>query len=357
MKNDLNKRYDNIDLLKVIAILMVVPLHTGLFVTNFIKANSVGTYVQYAIRLICEGVPLFILINGFLLINKQFDLKKHMRKILKIFLLIAIWSTIFICLKDLIEGKAFSIKSFITNFLNTNISSKKTGELWFLQNLIMLYILFPIIKVLHDSNKRVYNYFTVILFLFTFGTNLLNLIIEPLSYITKCNEIKLITTYISKYNPFSNSIFLSYFILGGILHEKECNESQKMKIYILAIISYIGVILYGYGMSFLYNKTYSSNYNYSQIFLLIIYVAIFYLSNNYRNKGNIFNKIIMSISKNTMGIYFIHWIITFFENQYLNVIDYPLVYRLIITFLIFLLSYIISILISKIPKLNSIIKL
>lgn len=85
MNNEITKRYDNIDLLKVIAILMVLPLHTGLFVTDFIKMSSIGTYIQYAIRLVCEGVPLFILVNGFLLINKNFDLKKHVRKILKIF--------------------------------------------------------------------------------------------------------------------------------------------------------------------------------------------------------------------------------------------------------------------------------
>ena len=79
------KRYANIDLLKTIAIIMVIALHSQLFITDFIKDNKISTYIQYFIRILCEGVAIFILVNGFLLINKkQFDFKKHLLKTLKI---------------------------------------------------------------------------------------------------------------------------------------------------------------------------------------------------------------------------------------------------------------------------------
>lgn len=75
------KRYANIDLLKTIAIIMVIALHSQLFITDFIKDNKISTYIQYFIRILCEGVAIFILVNGFLLINKkQFDFKKHLLK-------------------------------------------------------------------------------------------------------------------------------------------------------------------------------------------------------------------------------------------------------------------------------------
>ena len=63
------KRYANIDLLKTIAIIMVIALHSQLFITDFIKDNKISTYIQYFIRILCEGVAIFILVNGFLLIK------------------------------------------------------------------------------------------------------------------------------------------------------------------------------------------------------------------------------------------------------------------------------------------------
>ena len=44
------KRYANIDLLKTIAIIMVIALHSQLFITDFIKDNKISTYIQYFIR-------------------------------------------------------------------------------------------------------------------------------------------------------------------------------------------------------------------------------------------------------------------------------------------------------------------
>lgn len=37
------------------------------------------------------------------------------------------------------------------------------GHLWFLQELIKLYLIFPIIKVVKDKNDAVYNYFVKLL--------------------------------------------------------------------------------------------------------------------------------------------------------------------------------------------------
>ena len=47
------KRYANIDLLKAIAIVMVISLHSKLFNTDFISSGKISIYIQYSIRLIC----------------------------------------------------------------------------------------------------------------------------------------------------------------------------------------------------------------------------------------------------------------------------------------------------------------
>ena len=73
-----------LDALKALAICMVVPLHTGLFNIDIIDNPSVQTYLQFAIRIACEGVPIFFFVNGFLLLSdKPFDERKHCRRLKK----------------------------------------------------------------------------------------------------------------------------------------------------------------------------------------------------------------------------------------------------------------------------------
>lgn len=149
------KRYANIDLLKTIAIIMVIALHSQLFITDFIKDNKISTYIQYFIRILCEGVAIFILVNGFLLINKkQFDFKKHLLKTLKIFAILVIWSIILTISIQLIYKEPLKIIGIIKNIFITDINNKYTGVLWFLQNLIALYLIYPVLKIVHDNDKK-----------------------------------------------------------------------------------------------------------------------------------------------------------------------------------------------------------
>ena len=110
------KRYANIDLLKTVAILMVIALHSQLFKLDFIQYNNISSYIQYFLWIICEGVAIFILVNGFLIINKkEFDLKRHLLKILKIFILLILWSIILTTVIKLIYQEPLKISEIIKN--------------------------------------------------------------------------------------------------------------------------------------------------------------------------------------------------------------------------------------------------
>ena len=62
------KRMDNLDLMKTLGILMVLSLHVPLWDVDFIATPTVSRAVQYALRLVSEGVPVFVAVNGFLLL-------------------------------------------------------------------------------------------------------------------------------------------------------------------------------------------------------------------------------------------------------------------------------------------------
>ena len=268
------KRYANIDLLKTIAIIMVIALHSQLFITDFIKDNKISTYIQYFIRILCEGVAIFILVNGFLLINKkQFDFKKHLLKTLKIFAILVIWSIILTISIQLIYKEPLKIIGIIKNIFITDINNKYTGVLWFLQNLIALYLIYPVLKIVHDNDKKVYNYFFIILLIFTMFTNLLSLISNLINTEIKFEGIKIIITYISKFQILYNRNFLIFFMLGGYLFEnKEKFETKKVRIkwIIIGLAAWIMSYIFAIIISKLQNKTYIGSFNYESIFMPFI---------------------------------------------------------------------------------------
>lgn len=232
------KRYDSLDLLKMIAIIMVIILHCIHFEMNFIQENSFKSYINFFIRILCEGVPIFIVVNGFLIINKEFELKKHLKKLLNIFLIMSVWAFIDVILINYLNDSNLTLKEVIKNSVMIDISNKYNGPLWFLQNLIMLYLIFPILKVVHDNDKKIYNYFFIIIAIFTVGVKFLNNLLPCVDNIFKLNITKYFNVMLKHYNIINNGTFIFYFMLGGYIFEyKDTIEKYKRKFILLGILS------------------------------------------------------------------------------------------------------------------------
>ena len=364
IRNEMNnkKRYDNIDLLKFIAIFMVITLHVPLYFTDFIKTQNIENFIQFSFRLISEGVLIFIFVNGFLIINKPFDLKKHIKKVIKVFFIMIFWGIINVIVFSLIRNETLSINKIIKETLNLKFTHLYSGHLWFLQNLISLYIFFPIIKIVHDSNKKVYNYLAITMIFFSVGINFLNSICQLICKLSNIENLSaMILNNFNKINPYINNMFLCYFIIGGIVFEKKNLFENKKNVFyavMLGLISWIIAITFGYTMSKLNNKTYTENFNYNQIYLIITIIGLYALSTLYINKNNnLLNRFITSVGKNTMGIYLIHCIILEILKKYINIWNASFFQRLVISFDVLIISWLISIMIMKIPKINKILKI
>ena len=364
IRNEMNnkKRYDNIDLLKFIAIFMVITLHVPLYFTDFIKTQNIENFIQFSFRLISEGVLIFIFVNGFLIINKPFDLKKHIKKVIKVFFIMIFWGIINVIVFSLIRNETLSINKIIKETLNLKFTHLYSGHLWFLQNLISLYIFFPIIKIVHDSNKKVYNYLAITMIFFSVGINFLNSICQLICKLSNIENLSaMILNNFNKINPYINNMFLCYFIIGGIVFEKKNLFENKKNVFyavMLGLISWIIAIAFGYTMSKLNNKTYTENFNYNQIYLIITIIGLYALSTLYINKNNnLLNRFITSVGKNTMGIYLIHCIILEILKKYINIWNASFFQRLVISFDVLIISWLISIMIMKIPKVNKILKI
>ena len=133
------KRYDGIDLLKLISILMVVALHVPLL--HFYLDGTEGSIfrrTQYIMRIVMQPVPYFVAINGFLMLKKKkFDLDAHIRKTGNMILLFFIWASILVVSARLIAGEGLTLKQFLVYVFETGDGTGNyAGVLWFMIGLI-----------------------------------------------------------------------------------------------------------------------------------------------------------------------------------------------------------------------------
>lgn len=293
---------------------------------------------------------------GFLLINKKnFEFKEHLKKTLKIFKLLIFWSLILTIVIKLIQNQKISIIDIIKNIFTTDIYNEYTGILWFLQNLIALYLIYPMIKITHDSNKKVYNYICIVLLINTVLVNFLSLISNLIQTQVSFKYINIVIDYISKFQILTNRNFLIFFMLGGYLYEnKDKFEDRKFRIKCIAmgVISWIVSFGYAFLMSKLQKKTYVDSFNYNSVFILLIVIGLFALTYRYKDENRWDNVLIKYISKNSLGIYLLHIIIIRIINRF-YIGEMTILFRLGKVLIVLFASLGLTLIIKKIPKVRN----
>ena len=352
------ERYLYIDILKCIAIFFVVALHTGLWNINFISGNEVSTtkLIQYSIRVIYECVPIFMFINGFLIIRKHINLSSSLKKTLKILIIFLIWGIVLTVLIKTSNHEKIDLREIVQIVLKTKCGSNYTGVLWFLQKLILIYLFFPVIKVLYDKDYKIYKYLLIILSISTFGFEILRLILD-FNFFHSKETLNIILSFLDQfYVKITDNIYLIYFMLGGYVYKNQ-DEFKNNKYIIFGIISASIIPIYGIVRSLIDSNVYASNYNYGMVTLAITVIGLYSLTNKINIKNNILSRFISSVGKNTMGIYLIH---IFFINaigKFINVGDLNFIFRFLIVILIIIVSWLVTIIIKKIPKVSYIVKI
>ena len=243
---------------------------------------------------------------------------------------------------------------FIDSILKVDINSYYGGPLWFLQNLIMLYLIYPLLKLAYDS--KYYNYILIIVLLFTFTSPAISTINNLFNFSFLTN----ISIFIKNINPIANGVFLSYFLIGGFLYknkEKLFTNKKRILFIVLGIISWIVSIIYTYYVFKYKNISYSPNYIYGRITLVLIIIGLFSLFYIEKNSSNWFDKTIQLISKDTFGIFFIHWSLTKILSYYHLIPNTTFAYRLLYTLTVFVISLMLTEIIKRIPKVKNIVSL
>lgn len=292
------KRYYWLDILKIIACFCVLVNHIGLF--GLTKAHySFSEVLFYCIQFaLCKiGVPLFIMVSGYLYLTSEksnnFTYKTILKRIFRIIVPL-ILMTLLLTVKE--NGiKDFNILLFIKNFIN----KPYVVAYWYLYMLIGLYIITPFIKKMIDKFKSIDYIIFLIMFL---------ILPAAISFITKFFNIGISSYFTQAFFP----IIIAYYISGVYIAKLE--KSNK-KLILSIIIFIISTILFFLTLYLPYLKTNAISYlfdGYKSIFCVFQSLSIFYIIYHlFENKkfGKRLSTIISETSKVTFGIYLTHFTI------------------------------------------------
>jgi len=101
-----------------------------------------------------NGVPLFFLISGYLLLSKQEDLGTFIRKrAVKIIIPFLVWSIVYDVFYAHSFGEAFTLDAILKLFIRI-LRGPRAAGLWFFYSLIGLYFFTPILRVFLAKAKN-----------------------------------------------------------------------------------------------------------------------------------------------------------------------------------------------------------
>lgn len=316
------KNFDFIDLLKSIAIYFVLIYHFNNMNIDFINQVNSSVYFNYFISSIFSTcVPIFFFVNGALLLNKSdLNIKSHLHKIFKIAILIIIWGAITLTSLAILRNEKLSAFEIIKG--TYLLRQGWNNHLWFLQALIVIYILFPLFFSLFNNNKKHFDFILISVLILTFGNTAIGNFATILSFMTgKFTSSNLNANYFSGFNPFGGiyGYSIGYFLIGGVILKKTDIYNTK-RVRLIALISLIisMCLLCAYGViaSKRQNQIWDIVWSgYDTLFTAFNVIALFVLTLNYKHKSFL-GLIIKKIAENSLGIYFLHVITGNFLKPY-----------------------------------------
>ena len=325
----------NLDLLKVLACVGVVLLHTTMGGFKDTGSWNLLTYLYY---LGTYSIPLFFMVNGYLLLGKR-EITSHyiLQKVKWVLITVSSWNIIVWLFK-----RDFTVNP-IKKIVGSLIQKGYFFQFWFFGALILIYLCLPILSKFLNSKRR-YLYILALLIVIGFIVELANIFFQrPLQ------------THVMQ--TFRLWTWFFYYILGGYIAQFNVDNLKYRFKNWMKIVSMLLVLISPIILFFLAKNTYHNlfaEYFYDILFVKFTSLGIFLmvLTLSLNENGS---KWIVSLSNQTMGVFVIHtYVMKIWEK--LIAFSFTGAY---LWFAIFTLSisFIVIGILMRIPYLNRIVKL
>lgn len=293
LKNNMNIFW--IHSLRATAMIMVIILHAAapiLYRLNKVPLTEWVTGNVYD-SLMRACVPIFFMISGFLLLSRDEPISDFLKKrASKIMIPLAFWSIFYLLWKIYFEGFKVSLTSGLLNAIFT----PTYFHLWFVYSIAGLYLAIPIIRKFTTSATNSQLFYFIAIWFFTCSL---------LPIIEKNLHIK------SKYDLFMFGGYLGYMILGQLLGRLQYRNIHAIAASFLILLCW-GITTTGTHYLSLSKGAFSDNYyGYFAPAVTLAAAAQFILFKHVFSKfefseHSIPNRVIVSLSTLSFGIYLIH---------------------------------------------------
>jgi surface polysaccharide O-acyltransferase-like enzyme len=311
-----------VDLIRTIAILMVILVHASFFpykipgeITPTVIANWFTADVFGAIGYL--GVPLFVMLSGALLLNPAkadepmgVFFKKRFNRI---GLPLVFWTVVYFIWSFNVWGKPVTLLN-----IGLGLISGSYPILWFLYLLVGLYLITPILRTLvkHIDRKK----FKLLLAIWFVGTTL----------------VPLVHTFTNfNYNPvmFVITDWVGFFLLGIYLTETKIHSTIA---YIGLIFGLLVAIVGDWFLTASMGEQFTGYFHGYLSFNMIIASAALFLiliripHSRIASGNSTINRVIQWIEHNTLPIYLVHVIVL--ESLQLGLLgfSFPYTYNLLV---------------------------
>ena len=338
------KRVIFIDYIRALAILMVIMCHVidvnCLFWLGYQEMSGARQIIIYTLLIFGRcGVPLFLMITGYLLLDRDYSHGKwksfYLHKWLHLFLLTEIWFAIYEAFAVCVQGKPFVWKDFILRLLF--IEEPVLSHAWYLPMILKLYLLIPLIAQIVKNCKTYRTKRWIIVCLMD-----INLLLQ-VGY-----RIYPILTEIA-----SLFLYISYMIVGVYVRQCARKPKKRISIYSGLLIS-IGLLGNEIFLRIQYMHRQPVYLWYDNIFVIVMAIGIFVIISDLDIHRN--NRIIVSLSRDSFGIYLIHNMIALSMMHLIQGWKIGLYGKMFITYMfVWGVSWVIERGIEKIPYLGSVL--
>ncbi len=354
------KRILWLDYARAFAIVTVLIAHSveyayALNVKDTLKLGTVSFVIKLAAVVVGRlGVPIFLMLSGYLLLDRDYSTSEKIKafyknKLLPLVITSEAWVVIYTAYQLFIEKQKFILMDFIKDLLF--VKDNFFGHFWYIPVIIGIYIALPFVSnAIKNIDLKVLAVPLIVLCITVFGIKTIGVLDTACGW-----ELKLIKKV---FTDFSGGVHGAYVIIGYLVKK---DAFKKIKSWILWVGALASGAFTGYSLTLSLRSGNDYHLWYDFAGILLCSVFLFELFSRINNENKIikfFGKFANSVSVLSFGMYFIHKpVLSFIRYRILNFGFYRPVNLILFFVIMFVVSYITSLIISKIPKLRKILLL
>lgn len=330
----------SLDLLKALAIIMVIFYHNGQMNPDSVADNLLMLIPNAA-------VPCFFITSGAVFFHRPFDMQKHLRRITRFYLTIVAWKAIYLILYwhwgAPVNGSLRALLSYL--FLYQHLEGVGTAHFWFMDAMLTVMLVSPVLylcyhitdeenaspgktgiqfpqaaafrltcrdnvvsrRVWLPGHSQLLLFLLTVLLLFNQIPAACNLLLRVLSQLTGRPEWNIST--LGEVNPFSfrYSNYFTYYLLGALLMEYRERFSVRAGA-AFSLIGTTGLLCAKYVQtgSFRWNGIYLES-GYYWISTMVLAAGLFLLTTRLTvREHSPAGWIAKYVGTSTMGIFYLH---------------------------------------------------